>query len=288
MTWEETIEYIRAKPDYADLVEQAYFEENLQLNVERFVDTQEFKETLSIIDQYEPNAKTILDIGCGNGISAINFALRGYRVAAVEPDPSNTVGAGAIRKLKEIYGLNNIIVYESLAEEINFKDSSFDIVYIRQAMHHANDLNKFIKESVRVLKPGGLLLTIRDHVVFDQKDKEWFLEMHPLHKFYGGENAFTPEEYRGAIKMAGAEIKKELKYYDSVINYFPLSKNDIAKMKDDYTEKIKRGLRRKLGFLGKFHFVFSIYKLVKGISDENIYDESQVPGRMYSYIAIKK
>ncbi len=112
-------------------------------------------------------------------------------VTAVEPDPSLTVGAGAVRKLKEHYELKNLEDYENFAEDINFKSNYFDIVYIRQAMHHANNLNKFIKECVRVLKPNGLLLTIRDHVIYDEKDKNWFLEYHPLHKIYEGENAFT-------------------------------------------------------------------------------------------------
>ncbi len=96
MTWEETIKYIRTLPGYSDLIETSYFEEDLKLNVERFRSSDEYKETLLLLQQYVPGAKTILDIGSGNGISAISFALDGYKVTALEPDPSDTVGAGAI------------------------------------------------------------------------------------------------------------------------------------------------------------------------------------------------
>lgn len=219
MTWEDTIIKIRKEDNYKTLVEQAYFDENLELNVERFSQSEEYKETLNIIKSYTPHALSILDIGCGNGISAINFALSGFEVTAVEPDKSNTVGAGAIKKLREIYKLKNIDIFEAYAEDINFESNSFDIVYVRQAMHHANNLEKFIKECVRVLKNKGLLLTLRDHVIFDDADKKWFLKTHPLHKFYGGENAFTSVQYRSAIENAGAKILKEYKYYKAFRTY---------------------------------------------------------------------
>lgn len=288
MTWEETIIKVRKDPAFEDLVRLAYVDEDLSLNVERFGQSEEFKETLSILKQFRPEAKSILDIGSGNGISVINFALNGFHVTAVEPDKSDTVGSGAIRSLKLKYELDNVEIFDSYAEEIRFEDASFDIVYVRQAMHHASDLRKFIKECVRVLKPNGLLLTIRDHVVFDQKDKEWFFEMHTLHKYYGGENAYSPEEYRYAIVRAGAVIKKELKYYDSVINYYPNKKEDLEKTIEAYNASLKRHLRKKIGMIVDLPLVLRFYKMIKGISSSNILDEKKVAGRMYSYIAVKK
>jgi ubiquinone/menaquinone biosynthesis C-methylase UbiE len=285
MTWEETIIKIRKEDDFKKLVEQAYFDKNLELNVKRFSKSKEFQETLKIIKSYSPNASSILDIGCGNGISAINFALNGYKVTAVEPDKSNTVGAGAIKELKDLYNLENIDIFEAYAEDINFESNTFDFVYVRQAMHHANDLEKFVKECVRVLKPNGVLLTIRDHVIYDDTDKNWFLKTHSLHKFYGGENAFTSNEYRNAINNAGAEVLKELKYYDSIINYFPKSTEEIKLMEEKEILSKKKQLKNRIGIISKFPFVWDFYKLVSGYIPLN---EKHVPGRMYSYIATKK
>jgi 2-polyprenyl-3-methyl-5-hydroxy-6-metoxy-1,4-benzoquinol methylase len=285
MTWEETIQHIRNEPDYSELVAKAYFDADLELNVQRFKNSLEFKETESIINTYAPKAKTILDIGCGNGISAINFAQKGYYVTAVEPDSSETVGAGAIRALKKTLNLDNIEIFEDFAENIQFDRNSFDIVYVRQAMHHANHLNNFIGECVRVLKPNGLLLTIRDHVILDDKDKSWFFEAHPLHKFYGGENAYTTLQYRQAIKNAGATILKELKYYDSVINFFPKTQQQIDAEVLKKIEKQRKKLQHKLGFFAHIPLVWWLYRLFSGY---NPLDEKQIAGRMYSYIALKK
>ena len=287
MTWEETIQYIRLKPEFKELVEHAYFEEDLKLNVERFQKSEEFIETLKIINEFAPNTKKILDIGSGNGVSTISLALKGYQLTSVEPDSSDTIGAGAINKLKSFYKLNNVDVFEAYAEDIKFNDNTFDLVYVRQAMHHANNLNKFIEECTRVLKKGGVLMTVRDHVIYNQKDKEWFLEMHPLHKFYGGENAYTSSEYKKAFTNAGLEILLELKHYDSVINYSPLSKKQYDDLFNSKEKQIKDHLRKKIGVFSNLNLVVNMYKSKIGFSRDKVYDESTIPGRMYSYVTKK-
>jgi ubiquinone/menaquinone biosynthesis C-methylase UbiE len=286
MNWHETIEQIRQDPQYADLVRLAYFDADLRLNVERFGASEEFVETLKLIEQYAPSAKSVLDIGAGNGISSVNFALKGYTVTAVEPDPSNSVGANAIRSLQQSFGLSQLSVCQQYAEEIGFEENSFDIVYVRQAMHHALELNKFIAECARVLKPGGILLTIRDHIILDAKDKAWFLEAHPLHKFYGGENAFTVNEYKQAMRVAGLRIEKELKFYDSTINYFPLSVKEFQLMESSRAQYLQSELKRKLGPLSGISIISSWYKK-KNSFDGALLNENEVPGRMYSYVCKK-
>jgi ubiquinone/menaquinone biosynthesis C-methylase UbiE len=287
MTWEETIKYIRTKPEYKHLVESAYFEEYLPLNVERFRAGDEYKETLALIKKYSNGGSKLLDVGSGNGISAVAFALSEYDVMAIEPDSSDTIGVGAIKKLKEHYRLNNLDVKEAFAEELNLASQSFDIVYARQCMHHAYDLKKFIAELSRTLKKGGILVTVRDHVVFGEKDKQWFLENHPLQKFYGGENAFSPEEYKQAMQMAGLDIKIELKYYDTLINYFPFSEKEIQELPTVMETRLKASLRKKIGKLSEIPFLFRLYKLKVGFTSGKLPDEKSVPGRMYSYIAQK-
>ncbi len=278
MTWEETIQYIRTRPEFKFLVEKAYFEENLPINVERFRNSEEYVEILSKIKQYAPNAKKILDIGSGNGITSISFALDSYEVTTIEPDPSDTIGAGAIRKLKQHYGLETLTVHEAFAEEINFKDEEFDVVFARQCMHHAYDLQKFVGEMSRVVKKGGLFFTVRDHVIFNEADKQWFLENHPLQKYYGGENAFTTSQYKKAISESNLLLEEEIKYYDSVINYFPLSKNDFE--------------TKKISIIKRFWFNKLLYffpKFKSRLVNKKLFEEEkQIPGRMYTYIANKQ
>lgn len=290
MTWEETIKYIRTKPEYKDLVNFAFFEEQLELNVERFKSGEEFAETKKLIGSFLPLNSNIklLDIGSGNGISAVSFALEGIQVDAVEPDASDTIGAGAIRKLKEHYDLSNLNVHEGFAEDLRFPEHSFDIVYTRQCMHHAHDLRQFIKECSRVLKKGGLLITVRDHVIYNETDKKWFLETHPLQKFYGGENAFGANEYRSAMINAGFEIKQMFKHFENVINYFPLKSEQKKNREEEYKNFVANLVERKLGILSKVNLC---RKIATAYVENKLglpYDETKIPGRMYTFLAIKK
>lgn len=287
MTWEETIRHIRTIPAYNFLVSTAYFNEDLVANIEAFRTSEEYKETKKIINQYAPNASRILDVGSGNGVSAVTFTLDGYKVTATEPDKSLTIGAGAIKYLKDYYLLDKLDIYEDFAENINLGGENFDIIYIRQVMHHAYDLDKFIFNLSRYLKPGGLLLTIRDHVVYDDDDKQRFLEDHPLHKFYGGENAFTEGEYIAAFKNAGLNMVKRMKYYDSVINFSPVTAEEIKQGPNEEEQRLRKLLQKKIGKLAFVPPIFDWYKKRNGFSHDSFFDEKKVPGRMYSFICQK-
>jgi SAM-dependent methyltransferase len=285
MNWHETIDFIRGRKEYAELVEKAYFEKDLKLNIERFGASEEFKETLKCINDRQPEAKKILDLGAGNGIASINFALNGYDVSAVEPDVSDTVGSKAISKMASEYRLANINIFNSYAEELPFENDFFDVVYVRQAVHHAHDLGRFISECARVLKKGGVLFTVRDHVIYDQEDKQRFLDSHPLHRFYGGENAFTLEEYEGAFRNAGLKEVFKLRQYDSVINYFPLTQREFL----DYPSKVNREflekMKLKFGILGNVPGLVWLFRLKNGLfRDSDYFREEFVPGRLYSFM----
>lgn len=289
MNWEETIEEIRRRPEYAELVYLSYLGPDLVDNARRFASSEEFAETLALLKYYAPEGHRLMDLGSGNGISAVAFASEGYEVVAVEPDSSKTVGAGAIRELASAFGLNNLEVVESYAESLPFETAAFDIVYARQAMHHAHDLKAFVAECVRILKPGGVLFTVRDHVVFDPEDKAWFLREHPLQKFYGGENAFSPGEYREAMSSAGLDVIRELRYFDSVINYYPeLTSADMQDIEGHLFRKSQAILGRKLGPLGRAAVAHLVFRRHIGTDKAGFLDERKRAGRIYSYIAMKR
>lgn len=286
-SWEETIELVRADPKYTDLIKKSYLRSSLQENVEAFRASEEFEAVLKLIRENSTNAISILDVGCGPGFTSIAFALEGFEVLAVDPDSSSSVGIGAVERLKASYKLDNIKSTISTAENLIVSDEKFDIVYCRQAMHHADNLTRFIGNLSSFLKPNGILLTVRDHVIYNSKDKNWFLNTHPLHKFYGGENAYTHEEYVNSMQKSGLKIAKVLKHFDSVINFYPTTINELETLIPKEEKRIKETLRNKLGIFGSFKIVEFLYKKFR-LNPKRLIDERCIPGRMYSYIAIKK
>jgi SAM-dependent methyltransferase len=242
--------------------------------------------TLKILDSLVVKGSSILDVGCGNGITSVAFALNGYKVIAVDPDPSTTVGTGAVKFLKEKLDLHSLEIITSFAEDVNLKEKYVDVVYCRQSMHHAFDLSSFVKNLSTFLKSGGHFITIRDHVIFDERDKQHFLDSHPLHKFYGGENGFTAIQYQDAFHAASLNIVQELKFFDSPINYFPLTSKVVEEWEREPLV-VAQKLKQRLGVIGSNKFIYWLY--TKIISDpKNLLDEKYYPGRMYSYIAQKK
>ena len=92
----------------------------------------------------------VLDLGCGAGEAAVYFATRGAK--AVASDLSDGMLQVAMR-LAEKNGVT-IETSKSSADQINFPDNTFDIVYAANLLHHV-DTEKCLAEIHRVLKPGG-------------------------------------------------------------------------------------------------------------------------------------
>lgn len=274
-TWEEAVQWLKSQPDRQELVKACYYDDQLLEAAQRFANSEEWLTVYSIAKNWM-NGK-VLDLGAGNGISSYAFAIAGCEVTALEPDPSDMVGAGAIMKLAKEANLT-IEVIQNFGESLPFADNSFDIIHGRQVLHHARNLPKLCQEAARVLRPNGLFIATREHVISRSQDLDIFLKTHPLHNLYGGENAFLLKQYNQAISQAGLILRDSYGQYQSVINYAPTTRLQ-------YQENITINLRKYLGIkLAKW--LCSQPNFIKLVS--NVYTwRDRTPGRLYSFIAIK-
>lgn len=220
-SWDEAIEILRNDPAHQDLIFHAYLTRDLLANSERFAASAEFSEVRALLARYAPRARRLLDMPGGNGIATYALARAGFDVTSVEPDPSALMGRGAIEHVLSAAGLNARIV-DAWGEALPFEPNSFDVVYVRQGLHHASNLPCMLAEIGRILRPDGVLLACREHVVDNYGDSlKAFLDSQVDHQLYGGENAFTLPDYRAAIRSGGFNLEIELGPFDSVINAFP-------------------------------------------------------------------
>jgi ubiquinone/menaquinone biosynthesis C-methylase UbiE len=274
MTWEEAVQELRNNPENKQAILDNYFDADVVIANERFAQSEEFTALLELIPSH---TKTILDIGAGRGMATYGFAKNGFETTALEPDPSQDVGAGAIRNLANQFNLP-ITVVETFGESLPFEDNSFDVVYVRQVLHHANDLAKFCKEVQRVLKPNGVFIATREHVLSSENDLQTFLNNHPLHHLYGGEHAFTLAFYCKCIEDSGMKLTKIIHPYESVINFAPLN---AAEMKNNFAKSIS-----KLTGMGLAKLIVSNNFIYKKLVDIKA-NKDNTPGRVYSFIAKK-
>lgn len=274
-TWEQAVNWLRQQTDLQSLVRHCYYDDPLESAAERFSNSEEWRAVADLLKDYMP-AK-VLDIGAGRGISSYAFAKEGCTVTSLEPDSSDLVGAGAIRKLFEESELS-IEIVEKYGESLPFESETFDIVYGRAVLHHARDLPLLCNEMRRVLKRGGIFVATREHVISSKADLKAFLDGHPLHSLYGGENAYLLAEYKQAIASSGLKIKKTIGPMGTVINYAPMTK-----------ESFSEAIKGKLSRLGESPALWlSKSKVVQWLYGLYASAKSDQPGRHYSFLATKK
>jgi len=230
-TWEQAVEILRNDPQHQKLIYDSYLTSDFEDNCSRFHTSSEFTEVLRLIRELMPAAQTVLDIPAGNGIASYAFAKSAFKVTAIEPDPSASVGRGAIEYLREKERLTNIEIVDAYGENLPFPDEAFDVVYVRQGLHHAHDLRKMVSEAVRVTKPGGLIIAAREPVVDDYENGlRTFLDAQPDHLLYGGENAFTHRDYLRAFGLRDVVLLHDLGPFDSIINLAPNTFENVESM----------------------------------------------------------
>lgn len=160
-SWEDAVAWLRTQPEQSQLVADCYYDDPLMGAAERYWHSEEWQAVRTVLVGRSGKA---LDVGAGRGIASYALAREGFSVSALEPDPSGLVGAAAIRTLASESSLP-IQVVEEFSESLPFADATFDVVFARAVLHHTRDLEGACREFSRVLKPGGLLLAIREHVI---------------------------------------------------------------------------------------------------------------------------
>ncbi|MFL6255478.1 MAG: class I SAM-dependent methyltransferase [Pyrinomonadaceae bacterium] len=276
-TYEESVRWLRRQPEHAELVEASYLDEDNLAAARRFAVSEEFEAVAGLLGLKHGARLDILDLGCGNGIASYAFAALGHRVTALDPDPSADVGLAATARLSP--GLaGEIKTVSSFAESLPFADASYDVVYERQALHHFQDLRGGLAECARVLKPGGKLLATREHVVNDEAQLAEFLAAHPLQPLHGGEHAYRLDEYLAAIDSTGLKVVRCFAPYDSVINHFPES-NDQVKWK--VYEVLKGQYGPVAPLLVRLRYFEEKYR-------RRLSSNCDIPGRLYSFLCVRE
>jgi SAM-dependent methyltransferase len=272
LSWEDAVRWLLDQPDRQELARAAYFDLPTKNAARRYHQSAEFAALRAFLPSRPGRA---LDLGAGNGILSYALAADGWTVTAVEPDPSDMVGAGAIRRLSSDTGVP-IDVIEAFGEAIPLEGAGYDLVIARQVLHHAHDLPQLCREMARLARPGGQIITLRDHVISGPEQMRPFLDAHPLHHLYGGENAFTLDEYRRALCRAGLVVDKTLKSFDSVINYAPLTEREIRGAASDPLPGFLKPVARLVAGITPFALLCRLATAV-----------DRRPGRLVSFVAGK-
>ena len=107
-----------------------------------------------VANSIDIKGKDILEVGCGRGggLSYINRYLSPKTVTGLD------LNQRAIKFCRKNYSTENSTFIEGNAQLLKFDNNSFDVIINVESSHRYNQINKFLNEVYRVLKPGGYFL----------------------------------------------------------------------------------------------------------------------------------
>lgn len=100
------------------------------------------------------DGKKVLDVGAGFGYDSYRLARQGAQVTALENQP--------VLALRGRLGLPGLRWIGGFSQYLPFRDASFDLVFCNAALHHMRDVPAAMSEMLRVLRPGGWMITSCD------------------------------------------------------------------------------------------------------------------------------
>ena len=157
-----------------------------------------------LLNMVQPNpSMVLLDVATGAGHTAIKMAPHVKHVTAVD---ITSEMIDHTRKLATSKNLTNVTALLMDAESLSFPDGLFDVVTCRFAPHHFGDVQKFLSEIYRVLKPGGIFV-LED--VSSPLDKEQDMFINKINKIRDPTHvrSYNPSEWKEMIKNSGLLIQ---------------------------------------------------------------------------------
>lgn len=146
----------------------------------------------------------VLDIATGAGHTAFAFSPLVRKVSATDMTLEMLIqtALGA-----EARGFKNIEIAFAEAESLPYPNDYFDLVTCRIAPHHFSDIGAFVRESGRVLQPGGVFAVV-DNVIPEGVSGAYVNAFEKLRDISHGRCLSMPE-WQQAIENAGLQIEHE-------------------------------------------------------------------------------
>jgi len=195
-----------------------------------------------------PVGAQALDIATGAGHAAFHLAREGYRVTASDLTPA------MLQRVREGAGERGLSLEtrEHSAEALPYPDGAFQLVTCRVAPHHFSSPSSFVRESARVLAPGGWFVVIDGTVPDDDPEAEAWLHQVEKLRDPSHNRLIPPREWRAMCEAAGLRVEKlqvayrkqpDLEWYFGAANTSPENRAAVLMLIANASESIRAEYR---------------------------------------------
>jgi ubiquinone/menaquinone biosynthesis C-methylase UbiE len=147
----------------------------------------------------------VLDLGCGSGWATrllAGNAVRGFVVGLDISDEMIEVARSSST------GFDNVEFRVGSAERLPFADRYFTHAFSMESLYYYEDVLAALREVRRVLRPGGLFVTVVDLYKENEPSHQWIEQLRvPVH-------LLSVEDYRSLFMRAGFDEVIDERLYD--------------------------------------------------------------------------
>ncbi|MBN2441539.1 MAG: class I SAM-dependent methyltransferase [Spirochaetales bacterium] len=167
-----------------------------------------------LVKMFNFSGKDLLDVGSGSGLSG--FEISPYCSSVIGVEPEDAMRDLAIQNAKK-RNCKNVRFIKGVADNIPLEDDSVDIsLAITCAIFEPDEIRRYVKEQLRVVRKGGLIIKI------DIAPKWYGGELAPV---ILGRSRTTEEDTEGTVdKIVRKEFGFEYKDFYQHQDYGTLDK----------------------------------------------------------------
>lgn len=195
-----------------------------------------------------PACARVLDVATGGGHTGLVFAGLGHSVTLSDLTPP------MLEQAARTAGELGLTVATRLhpAETMPYADAAFDLVTCRIAPHHFTSPADFVRETARVLKPGGQFLLIDGTVADGEPEAEAWAHRVETLRDPSHHRLLTPGAWRGLCEAAGLRVEHaavtpfkqpDLDWYFDVAATPAANRAEVLRLVEDAPEAARRLFR---------------------------------------------
>ena len=185
----------------------------------------------AIVKMQIPANAVVLDVGCGSGWAARLIATQASQGHVIGIDVSDEMIRLASDQSRDFPNLEFKV---ASAESLPFGDAKFSHAFSMESLYYYADIEAAAREIRRVLRPGGLFVTVVDLYKENEPSHQWIDNLNvPVH-------LLSANDYRALFERVGfSDVRDE-----RVIDPTPVPEEYTGttfKTRDDYVQYRKNG-----------------------------------------------